>query len=645
MTRARSASACARSRRRARSSSINGRKTFLRGTLECCIFPQTGYPPTDVDVVEAHHPHCQGARAEPHPLPLLVPARRRRSSRPTRWASTTRSRLRRGPTSRRASATASRSTTGSTHEADRILKAYGNHPSFVLMAYGNEPGGPNHAAFLGALGRTTGKAKDPRRLYTSGAGWPEMPENQFHVTPEPRDPGRGARGSTVAHQRASRRRRRPTTATTSARRKVPVISHEIGQWCVYPNFDEIAEVHRRPARRRTSRSSATRSTRNHMGDQARRLPASPRASCRRCATRRRSSPRCARRAWAASSCSTCTTSPARARRWSACSIRSGIEKGYVTPAEFRRFCNSTVPLARLDKRVLAPPARRWTRTSRSPTSGRSRCTMPRIDWQLVDADGGRWRQAARLPRARCDRQWSNRMPAIRQPPGAKCGRAQKLRLVVAVTAIEGTALRERLGRVGLSADSVDTATAARRARACAAGLRRRRRRWTPGARCPACVAARPVRGRLDVGKVRSASPASSGTRPGRAARRRTRWASCATRSIPALRRISRPRATATGSGGTWCTRGGDDPGRPAAATLRPIVQVIDDWFTNRRLAWSSRPGSGRASCSCAASTSSRSRRNPVARQMRHSLLRYAASDHFAPGVELTAAAIRALVTP
>ncbi|MHC4751085.1 MAG: sugar-binding domain-containing protein, partial [Planctomycetota bacterium] len=27
---------------------INGRKIFLRGTLECCIFPQHGYPPTDV---------------------------------------------------------------------------------------------------------------------------------------------------------------------------------------------------------------------------------------------------------------------------------------------------------------------------------------------------------------------------------------------------------------------------------------------------------------------------------------------------------------------------------------------------------------------------------------------------------------------
>lgn len=28
---------------------INGRLTFLRGTLECAIFPETGYPPTDVN--------------------------------------------------------------------------------------------------------------------------------------------------------------------------------------------------------------------------------------------------------------------------------------------------------------------------------------------------------------------------------------------------------------------------------------------------------------------------------------------------------------------------------------------------------------------------------------------------------------------
>ena len=27
---------------------INGQKTFLRGTLECAVFPKTGHPPTEV---------------------------------------------------------------------------------------------------------------------------------------------------------------------------------------------------------------------------------------------------------------------------------------------------------------------------------------------------------------------------------------------------------------------------------------------------------------------------------------------------------------------------------------------------------------------------------------------------------------------
>jgi beta-galactosidase/beta-glucuronidase len=28
---------------------LNGRPLFLRGTLECCIFPLTGHPPTGID--------------------------------------------------------------------------------------------------------------------------------------------------------------------------------------------------------------------------------------------------------------------------------------------------------------------------------------------------------------------------------------------------------------------------------------------------------------------------------------------------------------------------------------------------------------------------------------------------------------------
>jgi hypothetical protein len=78
--------------------------------------------------------------------------------------------------------------------------------------------------------------------------------------------------------------------------------------------------------------------------------------------------------------------------------------------------------------------------------------------------------------------------------------------------------------------------------------------------------------------------------------------------------------------------------------LRPTVQVIDDWFTNRRLGlvFEARVGKGRllvASIDLERDLET----SPVARQLRHSLLRYAASDRFAPQVEVTAEAVRGLV--
>ena len=106
---------------------INGRKMFLRGTLECCIFPLTGYPPTDVDVVEADHRDLQGPRAEPHPVPFLVPAGgglrgRRRAGLllPGRMRA-------RGPAVGDGKPI---DDAGSTRKGERILRAYGNHPSF-----------------------------------------------------------------------------------------------------------------------------------------------------------------------------------------------------------------------------------------------------------------------------------------------------------------------------------------------------------------------------------------------------------------------------------------------------------------------------------------------------------------------------------
>jgi hypothetical protein len=210
---------------------INDRLTFLRGTLECCIFPLTGYPDMSVEgwlrvirIAKAHglnhmrfHSWCppEAAFEAADRLGFIFhvecPA----------WTAVGDGK----PIDKFIYA-----------EGDRILKAYGNHPSFCMLAYGNEPGGRNQKRFLGDL-INYWKAKDPRRLYTSAAGWPIIPESQFHSTPRPRGHqwGAGLKSRFNANP--------PETITDYSDfiqdYDVPVVSHEIGQWCVYPNFKEI----------------------------------------------------------------------------------------------------------------------------------------------------------------------------------------------------------------------------------------------------------------------------------------------------------------------------------------------------------------------------------------------------------------------
>lgn len=210
---------------------LNGERIFLRGTLECSIFPRTGYPPTDVEswlkILRA---------AKDHGLNHL----RFHSWCPPEAAFIAGDRTGflfhvEGPFW--------------THpgdgdpldayiieECDRILDAYGNHPSFGFLAYGNEPGGKKSEAFLCNL-VARWKKKDPRRLYTAAAGWPMSEENQYHVTYHPRvHSNYGGKPMRFAAE--------PFASTSDYRDyvqqwPVPVVSHEIGQWCVFPNLKEI----------------------------------------------------------------------------------------------------------------------------------------------------------------------------------------------------------------------------------------------------------------------------------------------------------------------------------------------------------------------------------------------------------------------
>ncbi len=78
--------------------------------------------------------------------------------------------------------------------------------------------------------------------------------------------------------------------------------------------------------------------------------------------------------------------------------------------------------------------------------------------------------------------------------------------------------------------------------------------------------------------------------------------------------------------------------------LRPLVQVIDDWFTNRRLGlvFEARVGPGRLLV-CSVDLDTGLDDDPVRRQFRRSLLDYMAGPRFRPRTAVTPEQLRALV--
>ena len=324
---------------------INGRPVFFRGTLECCIFPKTGHPPTDVaewkriiGVVKAHglnnirfHSWCPPEAAFVAADELGCYLQVECSS----WANSTTGLGLGKPID-----------TWIYEEADRILKYYGNHPSFMLMLYGNEPGG-KHAEFLKKWVMHY-RERDSRRLYSSGGGWPLIPESQFHVTPAPRIQAWGG-------GLKSRINALPPETCTDYRDyiekwTVPCISHEIGQWCVYPNFDEISKYtgYLKPKNFEIFRESLEA---NHMGRQARAfLLASGKLQTLCYKEDIESALRT--RSMGGFQLLDLHDFPGQGTALVGVLDPFWESKGYVTAKEYSRFCNSTVPLVRLSKRVF-----------------------------------------------------------------------------------------------------------------------------------------------------------------------------------------------------------------------------------------------------------------------------------------------------
>lgn len=327
---------------------INGRKSFLRGTLECCIFPLTGYPPTDVEswkrivgICKAHglnhirfHSWCPPEAAFVAADELGFYYQVEVSS----WAN-------------------QGAQIGSglpldewiERESKRMLEVYGNHPSFVLMAYGNEPAGRNHAKWLQQWVARR-KVEDPRRLYTTGAGWTIMPGSDFHSSPKPRIQQWGEGMKSIINQQAPRTDF-DWSAHVMAQPDAPLISHEIGQWCVYPNYREIGKYtgHFKARNFEIFRKTAEQSGILHQSDDF------LRSSGKLQVIAYKHDIEAALRTPEFGGFQLLDLHDFPGQGTALVGVLDAFwdEKGYVSPEEYRRFCGPVVPLARMEKMVFS----------------------------------------------------------------------------------------------------------------------------------------------------------------------------------------------------------------------------------------------------------------------------------------------------
>ena len=210
---------------------VNGHEVQLRGTVENCDFPLTGYAPMDVESWMKVFNRCKAYGLNHMRFHSYCPPEAAfiaadkvgfylQPEGPS-W-----------PNHGVALGNGRPIDTYLMEETIRMAKDYGNHPSFCMLACGNEPAG----RWVDWVGKFVDywKATDNRRVYTGasvGGSWQWQPKSQYHVKA-------GARGLQWGN-------RRPDTMDdyTSAIGQVaePYVSHETGQWCVFPNFEEIGK--------------------------------------------------------------------------------------------------------------------------------------------------------------------------------------------------------------------------------------------------------------------------------------------------------------------------------------------------------------------------------------------------------------------
>ena len=228
---------------------INGRPTFLRGTHDGAVWPMTGHPPMTGDGWRRYfsqlkawgfnhvrfHSCCPPAAAFElaDELGLYLQPE-------VHWFGV-------NPDTREQE-------DYGLMVARQLADCYGNHASFCLTTFGNEGRGGSLETMTRMM--KAAKVYDPRHLWSNitnnQSDWGYTPADDFFASYGSRRPdgtsrpARGANSYPEAAARGSHITFGPPDTLADFREAVadtpvPMISHETGQFQVFPNFDEIAK--------------------------------------------------------------------------------------------------------------------------------------------------------------------------------------------------------------------------------------------------------------------------------------------------------------------------------------------------------------------------------------------------------------------
>lgn len=221
---------------------INGRPAYMRGTVDCCCFPLTGYPPTDVQSWTVIFEKCKE-----YGINMI----RFHSYCPPEAAFTAADNIGiylqpEGPSWPNHGVKLNAGMSIDQYlldEGRRMLDTYGNHPSFVMMAAGNEPAG-NWTVYTDRWVAEM-KEYDSSKIYCGasvGGGWAWDAGSEFHV----KGGGRGlvwndsAPSSDDDYSKDISIPRNFKPSLEHPENNSPIIAHEQGQWCAFPDLSETS---------------------------------------------------------------------------------------------------------------------------------------------------------------------------------------------------------------------------------------------------------------------------------------------------------------------------------------------------------------------------------------------------------------------